>query len=135
MATTGTPARFETYVEALGMWFSISVYSPRKEHFVAIFDVITEQKEAEKTIKESEDKYRHMFENMAEAVHFWIAIGDAMKCGLIQNQCDSWTTTPQRSGPRVGTSIERKIKGNIHRLEIYWPGGTGPVTYRSCRSS
>ena len=46
VARTGVPERFETYVEALGMWFSISVYSPRKEHFVAVFDVITEQKEA-----------------------------------------------------------------------------------------
>jgi PAS domain S-box-containing protein len=52
VATTGFPERFETYVEALGMWFSISVYSPRKEHFVAIFDVITEQKNAEKKTRE-----------------------------------------------------------------------------------
>ena len=29
------------------MWFSISVYSPEKEFFVAVFDVITERKKAE----------------------------------------------------------------------------------------
>ncbi len=52
VATTGVPARFETYVEALNMWFSISVYCPRKEHFVAIFDVITERKEAEGKTRE-----------------------------------------------------------------------------------
>jgi len=46
VALTGTPERFETYVEALGMWFSISVYSPQKEYFVAVFDVITERKRA-----------------------------------------------------------------------------------------
>ncbi|MFA7241966.1 MAG: PAS domain-containing protein [Sulfuricellaceae bacterium] len=47
VAQSGRPERFETYVEALRMWFSISVYSPRREHFVALFDVITERKQAE----------------------------------------------------------------------------------------
>ena len=36
------------------MWFSISVYSPEKEYFVAIFDVITERKQAEAALQSSE---------------------------------------------------------------------------------
>ena len=51
VALFGIPERFETYVQALKMWFSISVYSPKKGHFVAIFDVITEHKRAEEEIK------------------------------------------------------------------------------------
>lgn len=47
VSKTGVPERFETFVEALGQWFSISVYSPLAEHFVAVFDVITERKRAE----------------------------------------------------------------------------------------
>ncbi len=47
VALTGKPERFEMFVEALKMWFSISVYSPEKEFFVAVFDVITERKKAE----------------------------------------------------------------------------------------
>ena len=47
VAMTGVPERFETYVEALKMWFSISVYCPRNGHFVAVFDVITERKRTE----------------------------------------------------------------------------------------
>ena len=47
VALTGVPERFETHVEALQMWFSISVYSPRKGYFVAVFDVITERKRTE----------------------------------------------------------------------------------------
>ncbi len=38
-------------MEALKMWFSISVYSPGKEYFVAVFDVITERKRAESELK------------------------------------------------------------------------------------
>ena len=53
MALTGVPERFETYVHALGMWFTVSVYSPRKEHFVAVFDVISERKQAEAALRKA----------------------------------------------------------------------------------
>jgi len=51
VARTGNPEKFENYVEALKMWFSISVYSPAREYFVAVFDVITEQKRAESELR------------------------------------------------------------------------------------
>ena len=47
VAMTGQPERFEVFVEALQMWFLISVYSPAQEYFVAVFDVITERKRVE----------------------------------------------------------------------------------------
>jgi PAS domain S-box-containing protein len=47
VARTGVPERFEMYVKALTMWFSLSVYCPHPGHFVAVFDVITERKRAE----------------------------------------------------------------------------------------
>jgi PAS domain S-box-containing protein len=44
VASTGTAERFEIYLKAMSAWFDISAYSPAKDHFVAIFDVITERK-------------------------------------------------------------------------------------------
>ncbi len=44
---TGIPERFEVHVSALGMWFSVSVYRPMEDHFVALFEVIDERKRAE----------------------------------------------------------------------------------------
>ena len=50
VALTGTPERIEIYVAALRMWFAFAVYSPEKEYFVTVFDVITERKRAEQEL-------------------------------------------------------------------------------------
>jgi PAS domain S-box-containing protein len=69
VALTGMPERFETYVEALGMWFSISVYSPRKEYFVAVFDVITERKQMEQELRKSVQRFRELYDNAPVGYH------------------------------------------------------------------
>jgi PAS domain S-box-containing protein len=51
VATNGKPEQFEIYVEALEMWFFVSVYSPKPEYFVTVFDVITERKRAEEELR------------------------------------------------------------------------------------
>jgi len=49
VAATGRPEKFDINFEPLKSWLSVSVYSPKKEHFVAMFDNITERKRAEET--------------------------------------------------------------------------------------
>jgi len=51
VAAGGPPERFEMFVQALQLWFAISVYSPARGHFVAVFDVITERKRAEAEVR------------------------------------------------------------------------------------
>ena len=46
------PERFETYVAPLQDWFTVSAYSAETDHFVAVFDVITEQKRREEKVTE-----------------------------------------------------------------------------------
>ncbi|MFA4965115.1 MAG: diguanylate cyclase [Thermoleophilia bacterium] len=50
-ALHGERSRFETRIEALGIWFSIAVYSPRKNHFVAIFEDITDRKRTQDRLR------------------------------------------------------------------------------------
>lgn len=47
VALTGKPEQFETYLETLNIWFSITVYSNKKEEFVAVFQDVTEHKRTE----------------------------------------------------------------------------------------
>jgi signal transduction histidine kinase len=51
VAAGGKPERFEIFVESMQMWYWISVYSPNTGYFVAVFDVITERKNAEEENK------------------------------------------------------------------------------------
>lgn len=62
VARTGRPERLETWVEALQEWFSISVYSPAPEHFVAVFDVVTARKAAEAAIRNANDRLERQVE-------------------------------------------------------------------------
>ncbi len=73
VASTGQPERFELYVEAMHMWFWLSVYSPKPEHFVAVFDVITERKQGEQALRESERR----FQDIVEASGDWVWEVDA----------------------------------------------------------
>ncbi len=68
VAVTGKPEIFETYLEALKMWFSISVYSPQKGYFVAIFDVITERKRAEEALRQSQENFAKAFNSNPTAL-------------------------------------------------------------------
>jgi len=47
VAACGQPEKIDTYVPILDKWFSVSACSPGKGYFIAIFDVITDKKNAE----------------------------------------------------------------------------------------
>jgi PAS domain S-box-containing protein len=50
VALTGQAEKFETYLSSLKIWFSVSVYSPQKECFAAVFENVTERKQAEEEL-------------------------------------------------------------------------------------
>ena len=52
VARTRCPEQFEIRSETMGgIWFSVSVFSPKTDHFVTVFDVITERKQAEEQVR------------------------------------------------------------------------------------
>ena len=53
VALSGKTENFETYVEALGRWFLISVYSYQKYYFTVVFQDITQQKILTKKLEDA----------------------------------------------------------------------------------
>jgi len=53
VSLTGKPKEFETYVKPLSRWFSVSVFSPQKNFFVALFQNITNRKQIEKNLEDA----------------------------------------------------------------------------------
>ncbi len=74
VALTGQAEVFEIFLESLQEWFSVSVYSPRREYFVAIFNVITSQKESEEMLKKSLER-ETFFGDIIRNASLAIAVG------------------------------------------------------------
>ena len=68
VALTGKGTQFDIYFEPLNIWLSISVYSPRKGYFAAVFENITKRKKVEDALIESEERYRALFQGAAEGI-------------------------------------------------------------------
>ena len=91
VAATGIPERFETYAKKLGIWFSISVYSHEKEHFMALFDNITERKRTEIGLRFDEQRYRSLVEATTAIV--W----DTPASGEFEVEQPAWTALTGQS--------------------------------------
>ncbi|MEF8749155.1 MAG: PAS domain S-box protein [Candidatus Accumulibacter propinquus] len=63
VATTRQATAFEQYFEPLQKYFRITVFSPRRQEFVTVFQDITESKRLEQGLRESEMRFRSLFEN------------------------------------------------------------------------
>ena len=85
VASTGKPEKHETYVKPLGIWFSVSIYSPAKDHFIAVFDNITERKKAEAEISFDEQRYRSLVQATTSMV--W----DTPASGQFEVEQPGWT--------------------------------------------
>lgn len=68
VALTGEPVSFDFYNSITGRTFMITAYQPKKKQFACIFQNVTEQKRAEKELKESEERYKEIVEGTDDLI-------------------------------------------------------------------
>jgi PAS domain S-box-containing protein len=103
VAASGEPRRFERYIQALKLWFLVTVYSPARGHFVSIFDATDEKWEA-KDGRGREERLRSIMAAMSEGLVLHDAGGAIVTCndaaerllGLTRAQLEGRTPTDPR---------------------------------------
>ncbi|OGO45461.1 MAG: hypothetical protein A2Z05_04965 [Chloroflexi bacterium RBG_16_60_22] len=139
VALTGEPTAFELYFQPLAIWLTISVYSPAKGYFVALFDNITERKQAEQQVKDERDKTQRYLD-IAGVI--FVAIDTAGNVTLINPKgCQvlgyredeiigrSWFDNflPERLRKQVKAVSRKLLAGEAEAAEYY----VNPVLTRS----
>jgi PAS domain S-box-containing protein/putative nucleotidyltransferase with HDIG domain len=130
VALTGKPERFETFVEALQMWFSISVYSPAKEYFVAVFDVITARKQMEEELRSAAQKWQTTFDSIGEAVCLLDREYRILRCNQAMLDLAGkplpevsgrpcWEVLCQTPGPIANCPMERMLKSRSRETQTF----------------
>jgi PAS domain S-box-containing protein len=92
VALGGKPERFEAYVEPLSRWFLISVYSPKKGDFIAIFQNITPQKLTESKLKNANIATRNALKDL-ETEKSKVVMAKAKEEALLESIGDGMIAT------------------------------------------
>tara|TARA_R110001583_G_scaffold165427_1_gene318116 strand:+ start:845 stop:3550 length:2706 start_codon:yes stop_codon:yes gene_type:complete len=68
VSQTGISEKIESFIESMGLWFSISVYSSQKNQFLVVLNNITIRKQSEEVLRISEQKYRTLADNAPDII-------------------------------------------------------------------
>jgi diguanylate cyclase (GGDEF)-like protein/PAS domain S-box-containing protein/putative nucleotidyltransferase with HDIG domain len=71
VAQTGRPLYYENYLETTGKYYSTYTYSPQKNQFAVIVDDITERRNIEEKLIESEQRFKALFESSGAGIGFY----------------------------------------------------------------
>ena len=133
VAANGSPERFEHYLAALQMWFSVSVSCPQAGHFLAVFDVITERKQAEASLLESERRLTRVIDGSDQGFWDWNLLTNAFTVsprfetmlgyqpGETAIKVENWASYVHPDDlEKAWASINRHLAGEspVHEMEL-----------------
>jgi PAS domain S-box-containing protein len=139
VASTGNAERCETYLERLGIWLSITVYSSRREYFVVVFDNITERKKAQALLVDSRQRLTLATESARIGIWDWNVVTNSLVWDVemyalygIREEDFSGAYDAWQKGlhPDDRTRAETEIAAAVHgangfhtEFRVLWPSG------------
>ncbi len=137
VALTGKEERFEIFFKPLSLWLYVSVYCPQKGYFAAIFEDITERKEADEALHKLNRHLRAISNSNQALMH---ATDEKLLtqevCNIIINDCGYslvWVGFAEQDKEKTVRPVAFAgfDKGYIDALRITWneksERGQGPT--------
>ena len=91
VAETGITDHFEYYIDVLGKWFDSNVFSPEKGYLVSIIKDISQRKLAEEALRQSEERFRSLFEEHSSIMFIYDATGDIIDANQAATDFYGWS--------------------------------------------
>ena len=122
VALTGQPDYFESYSGELNRWYSVAAYRTGPKKFGVLFSDITERKALEDELRRREEKFRSLFETMAQGVVYQDAEGRITEANPAAQEILG-LTLDQMQGR---TSLDPRWRA-VHEDGSDYPGDTHPA--------
>jgi PAS domain S-box-containing protein len=127
VAVSGKPTSFEAYFERTGKYFRISAYSVERLKIAVIFTDITARKRMEEALRESEEKYRLLFNKMIDGFTFNEIILDLEGKPVDYMFHSVNPAFEKQSGYKAIDLVGKKASQIMPILESYWSEVFGAV--------
>ncbi|MGC4116820.1 MAG: ATP-binding protein [Myxococcales bacterium] len=138
VVSTGTPAHFEEYFEALNRWYQVSAYPTGGKRLAVVAFDVTDRVTAQAALQESERRFRSLFDNGMDAIFLTSADGriqaaNAAACTMF-GMTEGEILDAARQGlmdpadrPSLDAALDERLRSGRVRAELRFRRKDGSV--------